>query len=129
MLWLDGVYCWEPGRKVEWCGHGGVTDADVGKLVERIRDRVLRALRKLGKWADDGEELEVGGEEEQLLLALGSAAVQGRAALGGRAGERDARPGRGSRDEPYVKAPLPGEGDDWRVSATIGQVFEFGGNR
>ena len=40
-----------------------------------------------------------------------SAAVQGRAALGGRAGERDARPGRGSRDEPYVKAPLCAEVD------------------
>ena len=92
---------------------------DVGELVEWIRDRVLRALRRLGKWPDEGEELEVGGEEEQLLLALGSAAVQGRAALGGRAGERDARPGRGSRDEPYVKAPLCAEVDGFSLHAGV----------
>jgi len=37
-------------------GHGGVAaglcDADVELLVQRIRVRVLRALRKLGKWVE-----------------------------------------------------------------------------
>ncbi|MCR9248685.1 MAG: transposase [bacterium] len=119
VLWLDGVYCWEPGRKEEWCGRGGLTDADVGRLVDRVRDRVLRALRRLGKWPDESKELEVGGEEEQQQLALGSAVVQGRAALGGRAGERgrDARPGWYSRDEPYVKAPLCAEVNGFSLRA------------
>jgi len=37
---------------------------------------------------------------------LASGAVTGRAALGERAGEGDARVGRGTRAEPFVKAPL-----------------------
>ena len=119
VLWLDGVYCWEPGRKVEWCGHGGLGDEDVSRLVQRIRDGVLRQLRRLGKWPDEGEELEVAGGEEQLLLDLDSAAVQGRAALGERAGERDARPGRGSRAEPSVKAPLCAEVDGFSLHAGV----------
>lgn len=40
-VWLDGVYAWKPGRKVEWCRHDGVTDADVSRLVKTIRDRVV----------------------------------------------------------------------------------------
>ena len=119
VLWLDGVYAWQPGRSVEWCPHEIVRDADVSKLVKRIRDRVVRCLRQLGKWPDEGEEPEVSGEEEQLLLELGSAAVQGRAALGERAGARDARPGRGSRDEPFVKAPLCADVDGFSLHAGV----------
>ncbi|MFN6193179.1 MAG: transposase [Planctomycetota bacterium] len=51
VLWLDGVYGWEPGRGAPvFAEQREVTDADVQKLVSRIRDRVLRALRKAGKW-------------------------------------------------------------------------------
>ncbi len=89
---------------MQWCSHEIVRDADVARLVKRIRDRVVRRLRQLGKWPDEGEEPEVSGDEEQLLLELGSAAVQGRTALGERAGARDGRPGRGTRDEPNVLA-------------------------
>jgi len=39
--------------------------------------------------------------DEDLLQELGSAAVQGRAALGERAGHRDLRVGQGSRDAPF----------------------------
>lgn len=39
VLWLDGAYAWQPGRKVAWHGHGGVRDEDVARLVVRIRDR------------------------------------------------------------------------------------------
>jgi hypothetical protein len=71
-----------------------VTDADVQLLVQRIRDRVLRALRKAGKWvgadaAADGDD----GAGDELLPGLAAAAVGGRAALGERAGQQGGRIG------------------------------------
>ena len=50
-----------------------------------------RESGRLGKWPDGSggaHEVEIGSDEEQLLLELGSAAVQGRTALGERAGAR-----------------------------------------
>ena len=116
--WLDGVYSWEPGRKVEWCPHGGVSDADVSRLVKVIRDRVVRCLRRMGRWPDEsggGDEAEVGSDEEQLLLEFASAAVQGRAA----SGEHDVRPGRGTRNEPFVKGPLCADVDGFSLHAQV----------
>ena len=111
-----GVYSWEPGRLVEWCPHDIVRDADVVMLVKRIRDRVVRCLRRMGKWPDgDGtvEAMDVANEEQQLLLELGSAAVQGRAA----SGERDVRAGRGTSSEPNVKGPLCADVDGFSLHA------------
>lgn len=46
--WLDGAYVWEPGRGPPmFREHAGVSDADVGLLVQPIRFRVLQALRKV----------------------------------------------------------------------------------
>jgi hypothetical protein len=112
VIWLDGVYSHEPGRGgVEWCGHAQVTDADVALLVRRVRDRVRRKLRQMGKWPDDADpvDADVGGDPsdgEQLLLELDAAAVQGAALSGYRAGQGDVRVGRGTRDEPFVKGRL-----------------------
>ena len=51
VIWLDGVYSHEPGRGgVEWCEHAQIMDADVAMLVRRVRDRVRRKLRQMGKW-------------------------------------------------------------------------------
>ena len=51
VVWLDGVYSWQPGRsRVAWHEHEGLEDADVARLVRRVQDRVLRALRRAGKW-------------------------------------------------------------------------------
>jgi hypothetical protein len=72
VVWLDGVYSWEPGRSgVEWHDYEGLEDSDVARLVRRVRDRVLRALRRAGKWSDEGgaADVELDGEQ-QLLLAL-----------------------------------------------------------
>jgi len=61
--WLDGEYGWEPGRgELEFHEHAGLCDADVQLLVLWIRDRVLRALRKAGKWVD-AEDAADGGYE------------------------------------------------------------------
>lgn len=53
VLWLDGAYAWQPGGPVEWCEHEAVTDADVATIAKRVRTRVLRCLRRLGKWPDE----------------------------------------------------------------------------
>ena len=121
VLWLDGAYAWQPGGRVQWCGHGGVCDEDVALLVKRIRDRVIRKLRKMGKWPDaagDGggvEELTGGDEGEQLLLELESAAVQGRSMKG----ERDERAGRGTMSEPFVKGKLCADVDGFSLHAGV----------
>jgi hypothetical protein len=84
-----------------------VNDADVRQLVQRIRDRVRRALRKAGKWIDADAAADSGdGVGDDLLPGLAAAAVEGRAALGERAGQRDGRIGRDGRWEPLVKGPL-----------------------
>ena len=74
---------------VAWHEHEGLDDTDVARLVRRVRDRVLRALRRAGKWWEEGDaadaDVELDGEQ-QLLLALASGGLTGRAALGARAG-------------------------------------------
>ena len=112
VLWLDGVYSHEPGRGgVEWCQHEQVTDADVAQLVRRVRDRVRRKLRKMGKWPEDddalaGDAMCDPSDGEQLLLELGEGAVQGVAVAGKRSGQRDVRIGKGTRNEPNVLGVL-----------------------
>ncbi len=116
VLCLDGVDASEAGSgRADFCEHGEVTDRDVAKLVAAIRARVRRYLRRLGKWADAGDEDGTSGDAD-LLLELGAAAVQGRTALGERAGERDVRVGRGSRSEPFVKRPVCAT---WCTSSSI----------
>ena len=119
VLWLDGVYGWEPGRGAPvFAEHREVTDADVQQVVSRIRDRVLRALRKAGKWVDPGEAGDgVDGDGGELLPGLVAAAVQGRAALGDRAGQLDGRVGRDGRYEPFVKGPLCAEVEGFSLHA------------
>jgi Putative transposase len=119
VLWLDGVYGWEPGRdEPEFHAQPEVNDADVQQLVRRIRDRVLRALRKAGKWVDPDAAAEVGdGAGDELLPGLAAAAVEGRAAFGARAGQRDGRVGREGRWEPLVKGPLCVEVDGFSLHA------------
>jgi hypothetical protein len=125
VLWLDGVYSHEPGRGgVEWCEHAQVTDADVAQLVRRVRDRVRRKLQRMGKWPEVGDAVDEevtpdASDGEQLLLELGSAAVQGVAAQGERAGQRDARVGRGTRDDPFVKGVLCADLDGFSLHAAV----------
>jgi len=125
VLWLDGVYSHEPGRGgVEWCQHEQVTDADVALLVRRVRDRVRRKLRKMGKWPEDDDALagDVGGDPsdgEQLLLELGQGAVQGVAVVGKRRGQRDVRIGKGTRNEPFVKGVLCADLEGFSLHAAV----------
>lgn len=120
VLWADGVFVHELGTGgVEFCEHGEWTDGDVAKLVAAIRARVLRYLRRAGKLPAAGEEVEDVGDGGDLLVELGAAAVQGRAALGERAGERDQRVGCGTRNEPFVKGPLCADIDGFSLHAGV----------
>ncbi len=121
VLWLDGVYGWEPGRgEPVFHEHAGLCNADVELLVQRTRVRVLRALRKLGKWVDT-EDAADGGDEvgDELLPGLVAAAIEGRAALGERAGQRDGRVGqdRSGQQAPRRKGPLCAESDGFSLHA------------
>lgn len=119
VLWLDGVYGCEPGRgRPEFHAHREMIDGDVQQLVQRIRDRVLRALRKAGKWVDADAAADGGdGAVDELLPGLAAAAVAGRAALGERAGQRDGRVGWDGRWEPRVKGALCAELDGFSLHA------------
>ncbi|HEX6812363.1 MAG TPA: hypothetical protein VF384_12115 [Planctomycetota bacterium] len=62
VLWLDGVHAHELGSgRTEFCEHGEVTDGDVAGLVAAIADRVLRLLRRVGKWPATGEAADSAG--------------------------------------------------------------------
>ncbi|MFN9969883.1 MAG: transposase, partial [Phycisphaerae bacterium] len=62
--------------------------------------------------ADSGD-----GVGDELLPELAAAAVEGRAALGERAGQRDGRVGRDGRWEPVVKGPLCAEIEGFSLHA------------
>jgi hypothetical protein len=86
VLWLDGAYGWEPGRgQPVFHAQRDVTDACAQQLAQRNADRVLRALRKAGKWWTRRRRAAAGGDGggDGLLPGLAAAAVEGRAALGG----------------------------------------------
>lgn len=125
VILLDGVYSHEPGRSgVEWCEHAQVTDAEVAQIVRRVRDRVRRKLRQMGKWSEAGDAADAdaapdASDGEQLLLALDAAAVQGVAASGERRGQRDVRVGQGTREEPFVKGPLCADFDGFSLHAAV----------
>ena len=56
---------------------------------------------------------------EQLLLELDAAAVQGVALSSERAGQRDVRVGRGTRDEPFVVTPLCADLDGFSLHGAV----------
>ncbi|MBL8724320.1 MAG: transposase [Planctomycetes bacterium] len=121
VLWLDGVYGWAPGRgQPVFHEHAGLCDGDVELLVQRLRVRVRRALRKLGKWVD-AENAADGGDEvgDELLPGLVAAAIEGRAALGECAGQRDGRVGQSyaGQQAPRRKGPLCAESGGFSLHA------------
>ncbi len=123
VLWLDGAYGHEVGRgAMQWREHEDLADADVLRLVRRVRDRVVKALRRQGKWWDDADatsgDAESGDEQQQLLL-LAAGAVVGRSVLGEHAGAADVRVDRGTRHEPFVKGPLCADCDGFSLHAGV----------
>jgi hypothetical protein len=88
-LVLDGVFTNAAPDSVRFHPTPPPTDAEVARLLTAIRSRVLRLLgrRGLGPEADVPQPHPV-SEESPALAALSSASVEGRVALGARAGMR-----------------------------------------
>ena len=108
------------------CGRRGsgapeLQDAEVERLVRVVRDRVVRALSRCGKLpsADGGGEEEGVAAPDEAQAELVAAAVQGRTALGERAGERDARVGRTGVGAPCLRGPLCAEWDGFSLHAGV----------
>jgi hypothetical protein len=82
VLWLDGAYGWVPGQgQPVFRAQPDVIGADVQLLVQRIRVRVLRALRKPGEWVDEDAASDADcAPADDLLPGLAAAAVAGCAA-------------------------------------------------
>jgi hypothetical protein len=82
-LVLDGVYERESGFVTAL----QLGDSDVAWLVRRIATRVIRGLRRRGRWPDPEADVEHAADEPWLLQCQ-AAAVQGLAAFGPQAGAR-----------------------------------------
>ncbi|MEZ5962476.1 MAG: transposase [Planctomycetota bacterium] len=95
-LWPDGTFTCAL-RQPEATFHPArqITNQDLEGLVQKIRRRVLCYLRKTGKLTDlDTADHDV--QDPSLFDTLRAAAIQGKAALGTRAGRIDPRLGQGS---------------------------------
>ncbi len=94
-LVLDGVFREAEAGGLEFHPAPGPSDEAVAAILARIRARVGRLLQRRGLAPEDDATGSVDrlGEESPLLAGLVSASVQGRAALGARAGRRVRRLG------------------------------------
>jgi len=100
-LFLDGVFTETPDDTLEFHPAEPPSDEDVARLLAVIRRRVLRLLVRRGLAALDWADVDPLAEESAALAGISSAAVQGRVALGPRAGARVIQIGR-EPDAPWV---------------------------
>ncbi len=107
-LALDGVFRHARSNGLEFHPAPAPSDDDVAAVLALIRDRVRRLLRRRGLEPEDdptgpGDRL---AEDAPLLAGIVSASVQGRVALGARAGRRVRRLGP-EPDAEAVMSPGP----------------------
>jgi hypothetical protein len=94
-LVLDGVFTTSGPEGVRFYPAPPPTDAEVARLLTTIRARILRRLRRQGLGPDaEGSRPDPVVEESPVLAGLSTASVQGRVALGPRAGARSLALGR-----------------------------------
>jgi hypothetical protein len=118
-LVIDGVYtCTSPFDRPVFNALPPPSDDDVAELCRTIRDRTLRLLQRRGLL--ETEEPEDSQEEPALLSALAAASVQGRVALGERAGRAVLRIGSGPvREVCVVAGALCAELDGFSLHARV----------
>jgi hypothetical protein len=88
---LDGVFtvAADDGGAAQFHAAPPPTDGEVAQLLTTIRTRILRLLTRRGLGADaDASESDPLAEDSPVLAGLSRASVQGRIALGPRAGAR-----------------------------------------
>src|SRR5256885_16240533 len=98
------------------------SDEDVARLLATIRRRVLRLLARRGLAVEDTPDVDPVAEESPALAGISSASIQGRIALGPRAGARVLQLGR-EADAPWVTSRGPCqahlEGFDLHANITV----------
>jgi hypothetical protein len=102
---LDGVFAPGVDGMLRFHRLPGPTDTDVARLVTAIARRIGRLLARRGLTVD-AEATDPLAAESLALAGLASAAVQGRLALGPRAGARIERLGH-DPDAPWVESSRP----------------------
>ena len=106
-LILDGVFTERAGDTLRFQPTPPPTDEEVGRVLATIATRVRRLLRRRGLDAEaDIAPPDLLAEESAALAGISSAAIQGRIALGRRAGARVWRLGE-EPDAPWVVSTSP----------------------
>src|SRR5437016_8701947 len=100
-LFLDGVFAEHADGTLEFHPADPPSDEDVARLLATIRRRVLRLLARRGLAVEDTPDVDPVAEESPALAGISSASIQGRIALGPRAGARVLQLGR-EPDAPWV---------------------------
>ena len=118
-LVLDGVYtCASPLDRPVFHALPPPTDEDVAELCRVIRDRTLRLFERRGLLGSEGANDTDG--EPSLLDDLAAASVQGRVAMGERAGRPVLRISSGQDREPsFVPGELCAELDGFSLHAKV----------
>lgn len=121
-LFVDGVFAESADGTFSFHPSDPPSDEDVARLLATIRRRVLRLLTRRGLEVDRAADVDPLAEESPALAGLSSAAVQGRVALGPRAGARVIQIGR-EPDAPWVTSRGPRqahlEGFDLHAEITV----------
>ena len=110
-LVLDGVYTRPtPTARPVFHRLPAPTDADIAALLTRLQRRVRRLLARRGRLSDDAEATDPFAAQEPLFAGAVAASLQGRVALGPRAGQplRRLRSAAAASDSPPRCARLAG---------------------
>ncbi len=105
-LLLDGVFAEGADGALQFHAAEPPSDEEVARLLATIYRRVRRLLARRGLEMDDAPDVDPLAEESPALAGISSASVQGRIALGPRAGARVFRLGR-ETDAPWVTSRAP----------------------
>ena len=124
-LFLDGVFAEAADGTLEFHPTDPPSDEEVARVLATIRRRVLRLLARHGLAVEDAPDVDPLADESPALALAGisSASIQGRIALGPRAGARVIQIGR-EPDAPWVTSRGPRqahlEGFDLHADITVG---------
>jgi hypothetical protein len=121
-LLLDGVFAERADGALEFHPAEPPTDEEVARLLATIYRRVRRLLARRGLDVGEGTDVDALAEESPALAGISSASIQGRIALGPRAGARVMQIGR-EPDAPWVTSRGPShahlEGFDLHANITV----------
>ena len=121
-LLLDGVFAEGADGTLEFHAAEAPSDQEVARLLATIYRRVRRLLARRGLDVEDAPDLDPLAEESPALAGISSASVQGRIALGPRAGARVLQLGC-EADAPWVTSRGPCqahlEGFDLHANITV----------